>query len=300
MNVGEMMDQLALRLNDGDKTQFTDAQKLPALNSAQLRVANLVHDKYLSGLEVIETSVAVTDGVVSLSSALSNSVLKDAEGVKRVKVSSGLWCTEIEIEDVKGQENRYHTGTLRNPLYYTFQNSLYILPTTVETVDICYLRHPLPLLHDFTMAAAGTPSTTKFLGTAGEDLSAVDDTYNDVVIYCLGKEKHFIITDYDAAGAGDGDLLFTVTPAAAAAFGADTFYFRTDSFDETGLDNVTPEINVALHSVMLDFAEAECWGMADELDRKASVQKTAYQEIDILNAKYKEADGIGIKDQRRG
>lgn len=295
MTVSEMMAMLALRLEDSEKEQWTDSEKLQTLNNAQYRVANLVHDKYLTELEVVEEDVSVTSGKVDLTDDLSNTVLKGAEGIKKVGVSDGLWCIESEIEDIKRQENRYQRATLRNPMFYTFQGKIYVLPTTVSTVDVYYLRQPVPLLYSFTMAAAGTPSTTKFLGTSGESLSASDDHYNGAVVYVNGKETYHVVTDYDAAGAGDGDLLFTVSPAASTNFGADTFYFLTHGFDELGVDNINPELNVDLHPVMLDFAEAECWGMAAQLERKASVLQAAYQEIEILNAKYKEATGVGAK-----
>ncbi len=306
LTVSEMVAQLALRLEDSDKDNWTDSEKLAALNNAQYRVANLVHDKYLTELEVTEENVVVSGGKVDLVTGLSNTVLKGAEGIKKVRISNGLWCIESEIEHIKRQENRYHKGTLHNPMFYTFQNTLYLLPDTVSAVDIYYLRKPKPLLNEFTMAPASPASATEFLGTAGEGLSTSDDAYNGstdkerAVIYCIGKKAYFIVTDYDYTGNAKGEMLFTVSPAADTNFGTDIFYFNTHSFDELGLDNLSPEINVDLHPIMLDFAEGECWGMANELDRKNSVFKSAYQEIEILNAKYREAVGVGAKSRKRG
>lgn len=56
------------------------------------------------------------------------------------------------------------------------------------------------------------------------------------------------------------------------------------------------ELNVSLHQLVVDFAEAQLWKMANNLDQANGAQKNAYDQIQALNARY-EAEkprGIGV------
>jgi len=81
---------------------------------------------------------------------------------------------------------------------------------------------------------------------------------------------------------------------------ADIYYRKvpTDMSVTSGA-GVDPTVNSALYEVMLLLAEAECWAMDAQLERRGSALKSAYEEIEILNARYQEVKGIGTKSSRR-
>lgn len=299
MTVREMCDYLGLKLTDIEKGRWGDAEKIMGLNNSQKKIGNLINPGYLTELETLDAGVAVSSGKVAFS-VLTKDVLKGGEGVLKVKITDGQWATETDLEKIKRTENMFHEGTVRNPLYYVFQKNIYILPSNAAKLDVYFLRFPQDLLYAFTMAAHSADKTTKFIGATDEGLSADEavETYVGAVIYCLGKESYHVVTAYDADGGAGGTPLFTVSPAAATDFGADTFYFCTHGFDQLNLTGLTCELNVALHELVVHFAEAELWGMKDgELDRQAAVLKGCYTELEALNAQYTVAPGVGSKNR---
>ena len=285
MTVTEMVNQLGLRVEDTAKQALNNAARVAALNNAQVRVAALLDPGYLTQLEVQDANTSAASGVIDISDGgdLDNDVLRGADGIQRVKVYGSLECTRIEMADIKQQENDYKAASFDHPLFYIHSDNIYLLPSTIAAADVYYRKKPTTLAGSFTMAASGTPGTQAFLGTSGEGLSDSDDAYNGLPIYVVGKDEHHIIADYDVAGAGDGNLLFTTEHANATNFGADTFYFLTHAEDSVNLAGVTSELDSSLHPLILDLAEAELWGMVGDLERKNGVIETAGIEIKMLN-----------------
>lgn len=302
MTIKEIMDFLFVRLEDLDAEAYEKTELIKAVNNAIIRVANEIHAAYLTELQTIQTDVTVTSGKIDLSSALTYKVLRGGEGVKKVVVG-GVEAKPLDAGKTKRLENEFHKGTLKSPKWYVYANNIYIYPITVAKADVWYLKVPTPLLYEFTYAAASPASTTEFLGDADQGLSASDDAYNGttdkerVAIYDVKKDAYFVITDYDATGNAKGERLFTVSAAADANFGTGSFYFCTHSFDQLNLESLTFECNEGLRNLVLDFAEAECWGMGKELERKNSVLASAMAELALLNDKYKESR-IGEKSGR--
>lgn len=302
MTIKEIMDFLFVRLEDLDAEAYEKTELIKAVNNAIIRVANEIHAAYLTELQTIQTDVTVTSGKIDLSSALTYKVLRGGEGVKKVVVG-GVEAKPLDAGKTKRLENEFHKGTLKSPKWYVYANNIYIYPITVAKADVWYLKVPTPLLYEFTYAAASPASTTEFLGDADQGLSASDDAYNGttdkerVAIYDVKKDAYFVITDYDATGNAKGERLFTVSAAADANFGTGSFYFCTHSFDQLNLESLTFELNEGLRNLVLDFAEAECWGMGKELERKNSVLASAMAELALLNDKYKESR-IGEKSGR--
>lgn len=301
MNTMEMMDLLALRLEDANKGDFTDILKLKALNNAQVKAANSLHNNYLTELAVVDTNKTVTTGVLAISSVLSHKVLRGGMGIRAVKVYGGLFCTMIDVLDVKKTENTFLSGNSNNPLAYVFQNRIYVLPTSVTAVDVYYYRMPAPMYFPFTMAAAVTPKKTGFIGASELDaINTTDDYWNNAVVYSTGQKSYHVVTDYDHTGNADGERLFTVSPASAENFGTDTFYFLTHGFDALSLDGVTCQLNESLHDLVVTLAEAECWAMMRQLDRRNAALETAYSEIKMLNERYETEKAAGIGTDRKG
>ena len=302
MTIHEIMDFLFVRLEDLDEDAYESTELIKAVENAIIRVANEIHSSYLTELQTIQPDVTVSSGKIALASALTYKVLRGGEGVKKVVVG-GVEAKKLDAGKTKRLENQFHQGTLKSPKWYVYANNIYIYPTTVAKADVWYLKVPDPLLYEFTCVAANPAATTEFLGDADQGLSTSDDAYNGttdkerVVIYNVTKDAYFVVTDYDATGNAKGDRLFTVSPAADANFGTGSFYFCTHSFDQLNLANLTFELNAGLRNLVLDFAEAEAWGMGKELERKNSVLASAMAELTLLNDKYKESR-VGEKSRR--
>lgn len=305
MNVSQMMNLLALRLEDAGKVDFPDNFKLLALNNSQTSLANKLHNNYLTELQVVDTNKTVTTGACAIST-LSYDVLRGGQGIRKLKVNgtSGLYITMIELDDVKKMENTLIGGNTSNPIGYIFQNTIYVIPTSITSIDVYYLRVPAPLYYPFNMIAATTPSKSAFLGDSSSD--AVDDYWKYAVIYCVGQKSYHVVyatsptLAYDLTGNADGEKHFTVVPDAAANFGTDTFYFVTHGFDTLNLTGVTCQLNETLHELAVTLAEAECWAMSHKLDRRAAALETAYAEIAMLNSRYETERAEGIGTDRKG
>ncbi len=302
MTGADMLNLLALRLEDAGKGKFPDSFKLDALNNAQIRVAQMIDNHYLTELEVLDTNIAVTTGA-ALVSLLTYNVLRGSEGIQMIKKydTGGLYMNMIDIKNIKTTENPYLAGSVSNPLAYIFQNTIYILPTSITAIDVWYLKMPTPILNKFQSSAHGTPQVGKFLGDVGQGLSVANDAYNGTtekeraVIYSVTKDAYFVVTDYIAASRE-----FTVLPTATANFGDGEFYFVTHDFDQLTLSGITSDLNPSLHDLIVTFAEAECWTMSGIKDapRRQAALDNAFNEIKILNDRYTPAEGIGTAGNR--
>ncbi len=304
MDVSTMISQLGLRLEDAAKRKFTDVLLLASLEDAQLDVANLLHNDYLTELLYTKSAVTATNGELALTTGnLTYQVLKGAQGILAVKINGGLWCTEEKITDMKKTENTFLDGTTRNPLYNVFGNKILVdNGQTSPVIDVYFLRVPTTLRYTFTSNQADSgASTTKFDGLTGEGLmeaagTTYDDYYNGAVIYNTTKQTYHVVTSYDGE-----DLEFTVSPAASTSFTeGQEFYFITHGFNTLTLSGVTCDLNPGLHTLVLDWAEGLCWGMDNQQDRKSSVMAIAKAKIDALNAMKTEIQGIGTSTQKRG
>jgi len=142
-----MVAELGLRLEDAPATLFTTVLKLVMLNRAQVQVAQLLHNAYLTELEVISSASLDFSDTYALS-GIGNTVFRGAEGILKVKISPAaagfLWATEVDVKDVKKLENTYLAGSAANPVYYIFANSIYpINGTAAGTLGtVYYLRVP--------------------------------------------------------------------------------------------------------------------------------------------------------------
>ena len=81
---------------------------------------------------------------------------------------------------------------------------------------------------------------------------------------------------------------------------AKIYYLKvpTDMAPSTG-DDVDPTINVGLHEILLLFAEAICWTMDGQIDRRTKAMESALAQVEKLNKKYTPADNIGTKGRIR-
>ena len=289
MDVREMMDNLGLRVEDASGQTFTDAMKLKSLTNGELKAAAFLHDNYLDELRVKESNKSLTSNVLEFT-GLTHRVLRGEQGILKVKIYGGKYSTRIDLGDIKKTENSLLASTDSNPLHLVFQQQIEMLHA-VSAIDVWYLKIPSPLLYKFDLTQSGGGSTTVFIGDAGQDLSASDDAYNGAVIYSVDQDSYHVVTDYVGTS-----RTFTVTPAAGSAFATgQSFMFLTHDFDKLNLDGVYPSLNASLHELIVTFAEAELWRMDKQPDRSRSALDSALAEVEVLNAKYKPAEGIGTK-----
>ena len=296
----EMIDLLALRLEDASKIDFPDSFKLEALDSAQTRVANMLANPYLTELEVLEEAFTVGDVTAGVSAVMNSTnltgnytLLRGGQGVLRVQdATTGTWLTRIELADVKKNENSYLAGSATNPQFFVFEKKIYTLPTTITSVNVWYLREPLPLYNQYT--ADGGDQTS--IASSDSNITATADFYNDAVIWNITNANYYKINDFETGG-----IDFTVDDPGTGTAGTnlDKFYILTHDFETTNLDNVSCELSDGLHNIVLDLAEADCWGVDADLDRRSAAYEDAYAEIKALNERVQKPDGIGTEGDGR-
>jgi hypothetical protein len=158
---------LGIRLEDPGQGTFTELDKIDMLNKAQMQLTDLLDHAYLPELEIVEATLAPSSNVFAFgtmtASGLANVPLKGKEGIKAVKVypggSNGKWGTEIDIKDIKAQENQFMVCTDRQPGYYIFAASINVLCTTSSgtKIDVYYMKNPP------TMSTAVDPAVSASL-----------------------------------------------------------------------------------------------------------------------------------------
>ena len=144
----EMLDFLGIRMDDPAEVDFNQAVKLQVLNDAQLNLASLVQDSYLTEIEIVEDDIApAATGILTfatLATAASVSVLNGR--IRKVKLKGGVWCKMITVDDVAAiEKNAYLTATTTTPYAYVFDESIYVLPAAASPVDVYFLHQPVDI-----------------------------------------------------------------------------------------------------------------------------------------------------------
>ncbi len=301
MNVTEMVHTLSLRLEDAATINFTDAMKLQALNNGQVYAAHRLVKPYLTELQAVQESLTATSGEYAMSS-LTYNVLGGEQGIVAVKINGGKWCTEISVKDLKKTENFYLAGTVNNPLYWVFNNIIYVSNgQTNPSIDVYYYKVPTDMIYKFDIGA-GTAKTA-FLGDDNQNLSGIDTTYVGIVAYSVNQNSYHVVTAYVGA-----TREFTVEPAAAVNWADDEIYFISNDFDllaiepsssDADMEVETCALNKSLHELVVTLAEMECWQMDAQKNRADTADVIAKIIIDTLNGRYVEAEGIGTKGDYR-
>ena len=85
-----MVDMLGLRLEDPEESSFSSYAKIKSLNLAQKTVVNLIHNAYLTELEVEDADEAVTSGSIAFSELSSVPV---RNSIISVMISDGNYAT---------------------------------------------------------------------------------------------------------------------------------------------------------------------------------------------------------------
>jgi len=109
-----------------------------------------------------------------------------------------------------------------------------------------------------------------------KDIKRTENTYlagsdTNILWYIFSSSVYILCTTYTA----------TV---------ATIYYLKKPTSMTTAVD---PILNRALHPLICTLAEAICWAMDGKLDRRQAAYDIALAEIEILNARYKPAEGVG-------
>jgi hypothetical protein len=146
MTGNEMLATLGLRLEDPQESSFTGTAKLDALNIAQKSVVNIIHNAYLTELQVIEANEAMSANAKAFST-LNGVPIRN--GIVAVRVNAGKWATMIDPGDQKRLENTYLAGSVDNPVAYVFSQSIYVEgPAADAAIDVWYIKAPADIAAD--------------------------------------------------------------------------------------------------------------------------------------------------------
>tara|TARA_R100001530_G_scaffold14867_2_gene13309 strand:+ start:4835 stop:5503 length:669 start_codon:yes stop_codon:yes gene_type:complete len=179
MTGSDMLSTLGLRLEDSDEASFPEQIKLDAINLALRAVANLLHNSYLTELQVVDANIGMASNALAFSELtyipLRNGIVavKDNPG----NGGSAKWATMIAPEDQKKLENTYMAASDSNPISYVFSEKIYVDglgPTSA--IDVWYIREPF----DIVSVAASPAIATQIVKDNECELNAA---LHEAIIY---------------------------------------------------------------------------------------------------------------------
>ena len=144
-----MHTKLGLRLEDTGSTNFTADTKDSALNTAQMMLANFLHEAYLTELEFKDTvSLTGTSGLITLGgagSANNSNSVPIRNSIRALQLVTGgvyRYAIRIPFEDAKKLENEYLGADTVNPVYWVFGNNITYRPIGATSAVLYYLKAP--------------------------------------------------------------------------------------------------------------------------------------------------------------
>jgi len=306
MDAYKMMNLLGYRLEDSESNLFTDAFKIKAVNNGIIKLVQAIDNNYLTELQVLKSNLDLGEGLpgyAPLSSAnLGYVPLRGGQGILKVRdYTTGTFCLQVDMDEIKKTENTYLAPSIDNPVFYIFQNNLYVLPTTIRYIDIFFIKIPTTLIYKFIGTTSG--GGLKITADASQGLvegAGKDDYYNNFSVYSVSDNKYSIITDYTGT-----TREFIISPAVTDSLTSKYFYLMRNDFDalmpqaNKGSLNIAPEINPSIHEIAISFAESYCWAMDNNVARSKIAFDQAMSEVTLLNSRYTEAEGIGTCSSKR-
>ena len=111
MTGNEMLSTLSLRLEDPSSTAFTAAARLDALNIAQKEVVNIIHNGYLTELQVISVHVDhVTNGFTTNKLAVGDDASLTFAAASIAPIRNGIIA--IKVYNLTGGSGSYAKNSL--------------------------------------------------------------------------------------------------------------------------------------------------------------------------------------------
>lgn len=166
--------------------------------------------------------------------------------------------------------------------------------TVVNLIDNAYLTELE--YHDGSVAVATDAGTGKKAADFADLNSApirngiiavFDETDSKFCTIITAKDLKRLQNSYLAASTDNpvayvfAESIF-VEPATITAI--DVWYIREPN--DLAADAVECEFNIALHELVVDFAEAQLWRAANQAERSATAKSNALDYIGILNQRY--------------
>jgi len=136
---------------DGQPFEFTPAQLVNFLNRSQDDIITLVPPQYFTSLFVLDESIALdSDGAFAISD-LTRDVLMTPKNVVGVRVNSDHFAHLITQKEYIEHDRAGYIYDEENPVYYIRGNTFYVEPfSTGDTVDVYYVRKPVPMVMNTT------------------------------------------------------------------------------------------------------------------------------------------------------
>jgi hypothetical protein len=286
MTGNEMLSTLGLRLEDPEESSFTQTAKLDALNIAQKSVVNLIHNAYLTDLQVLDRSKAV-DGIGSLT--ITTAGVGYSAGTLSATGGSGSGFAGT----YSVTSGAITTVTITNP------GSGY---TSVPTVVISGSNGVGETDAVITAALGGS---LPFAGLTNTPIRNGVVSVKDVSggKFCTMIEPGDVkrLENTYLAGSSSNPVAYVfqekifIEPTSVAT--VDVWYMKAPT--DLAASSVECELNVALHESVVDMAESQLWKMDAKVDRAAAAYGSATAQIQALNARYpaEAPTGIGTKNR---
>jgi len=160
MAAGDITDallvDLGVKLEDIETTSpiFSESDRLQFLNDAQVELATMLDDGYLTELQETEPQ-ALDSGSVALSSLNSGEpVFRGAEGIKAVNITpaggTAKFAIRVESDNLEQTNNTLTGYSDTFPKYYIWADVIYpLLDTFVgSSADIYFLIYPTTMTTD--------------------------------------------------------------------------------------------------------------------------------------------------------
>ena len=289
MTGNEMISQLGMRMEDPSQENFTQTMKIDVLNVAQKTVVNLIHNAYLDELESIQNDVTISSGVVDYSSVFSTTTVTitsaTGTGATAVPVIRGGYVVAVTV-------TASGTGYDTNPTVAIAggggASATIAVTRTGTTVGSIAVTNP-----GNGSYSEGTP--------VRNGITAIYDETNDLFCSMIEAKDAKRLENSYLAGGTTNPVAYThgqkiyVSPSTTALI--DVWYLKEPT--AIGADANEADLNVALHEVILDFAESQLWKMDAKNDRATSASASAMGQIEALNARYpsEAPKGIGTKNR---
>jgi len=288
MTGNEMISQLGMRMEDPSQENFTQTMKIDVLNVAQKTVVNLIHNAYLDELETIQDDVSITGGVVAYSSVFSTTTVTIAgagSGATAVPVIRGGYVVAVTVTAPGTGYSGTPTATVGGG-----GGSGALLTVVKDGATI----------GSITVSNPGNGSYSEG-SPVRNGITAIYDDTNDLFCSMIEAKDAKRLENSYLAGGTNNPVAYThgqkiyVSPSSTDTI--DVWYLKEPT--AIGADDNEADLNVALHEVILDFAESQLWKMDAKNDRASSASASAMGQIEALNARYptEAPKGIGTKNR---
>ena len=308
MTLENMMSLLLVYLDDPEGDRYTRDIMAMLLNMGQDNAVMELRWDLTPEINILKSAQVLggSDGSYNYVTGLAASppIFRD-RGIIGVKLTDGRFCSRRSFREHMDDTNVDRRFDAHKPIFWAYGNSIYVDPYTDQTIDLYYRRRPIQMAegvdveNNLSLTQHATPSTTQFYGDTGQSLSAVNDAYNGLAVYCSDTGTSHIVTAYVGA-----TRLFTVTPALTGTtrfLTGYTFRFLAANPD-TG--NTECELDQGLHDVIVQWAAGLGYQrpLSTSIDSAEFTRRrnkadefitSALAEIARLNQKFIATDSIG-------